>query len=129
MFWMSMHKHQTHDIFGDKLNQPWVFEIQIQAKRLPASIYLFQFIYGNTRTMCEICSKLSIKTSEQLIFPCRFFLTPTRAKTMIFLGDRYHFIKETKTLLSMAGCNTYVREVSGFWSEYNNINPQKSSKI
>ena len=31
MFWMSMHKHQTHDIFGDKLNQPWVFEIQIQA--------------------------------------------------------------------------------------------------
>ena len=31
----------------------------------PTGIYLLQFSNGNTRTMCKICSKLSIKTPEQ----------------------------------------------------------------
>ena len=31
---------------------------------LPAGIYLFEVNNGNTRTMCEICSKLTIKTRE-----------------------------------------------------------------
>ena len=31
----------------------------------PAGIYLFEVNNGNTRTMCEICSKLTIKTPEQ----------------------------------------------------------------
>ena len=31
----------------------------------PAGIYLFEDNNGNTRTMCEICSKLTIKTPEQ----------------------------------------------------------------
>ena len=31
----------------------------------PASIYLFKFNIKNTRTMCEICSKLTIKTPER----------------------------------------------------------------
>ena len=31
----------------------------------PAGIYLFKVKNRNTRTMCEICSKLTIKTPEQ----------------------------------------------------------------
>ena len=30
----------------------------------PAGIYLFKVNKGNSRTMCEICSKLIIKKSE-----------------------------------------------------------------
>ena len=33
-------------------------------KRWPAGIYLFRVNDGNTRTMCEICSKLTIKTRQ-----------------------------------------------------------------
>ena len=32
----------------------------------PTSIYLFKVSNGNTRTMCEICSKLTIKTPERV---------------------------------------------------------------
>ena len=32
---------------------------------IPASINLFEFNKRNSRTMCEICSKLTTKTSEQ----------------------------------------------------------------
>ena len=32
----------------------------------PADIYLLRFNSGNTRTMCEIGSKLTIKTQERL---------------------------------------------------------------
>ena len=31
----------------------------------PAGIYLFKINNGNTRTMCEICSKATIKTPER----------------------------------------------------------------
>ena len=31
----------------------------------PASIYLFKVNNGNTRTMCEPCSKLTIKSPER----------------------------------------------------------------
>ena len=31
----------------------------------PAGIFLFNVNYGNTRTMCEICSKLTLKTPER----------------------------------------------------------------
>ena len=31
----------------------------------PVSIYFFRSKNGNTRTMCEICSKLTIKTAEK----------------------------------------------------------------
>ena len=33
---------------------------------IPAGIYLFKVNNGNTRRMCEICSKLTIKTPERL---------------------------------------------------------------
>ena len=32
---------------------------------IPVGIYLFKVNYGNTRTMCEICLKLAIKTPER----------------------------------------------------------------
>ena len=35
------------------------------ASSYPASIYLFKVNNGNTRTMCEICTKLTIKTPER----------------------------------------------------------------
>ena len=30
----------------------------------PAGIYFFKFNNGNTRTMCETCSKLTMKTAK-----------------------------------------------------------------
>ena len=32
----------------------------------PSGIYLVNVHYGNTRRSCEICSKLSIKTTEKI---------------------------------------------------------------
>ena len=32
---------------------------------IPVGIYMFQFNIGNTRTRCEICSKVTIKTLER----------------------------------------------------------------
>ena len=37
---------------------------------IPAGIYLFNSLNGNTRTMCEICSKLTIKKPEQRHWRC-----------------------------------------------------------
>ena len=34
-------------------------------RKYPVGIYLFKFDSGNTRTMLEICSKLTIKKVEQ----------------------------------------------------------------
>ena len=34
--------------------------------KVTANIYLFKVINRNTRKKCEICSKLTIKTSERL---------------------------------------------------------------
>ena len=36
----------------------------------PACIVLFEVKKGNTRTMCEVCSKLTIKTPEQRQLRC-----------------------------------------------------------
>ena len=38
----------------------------------PASTYLFKVNNRNTRTMCEICSKLTIKTTERRQFWCLY---------------------------------------------------------
>ena len=35
------------------------------SKNSPAGVYLFKDNNGNTKAICEICSKLTIKTSEQ----------------------------------------------------------------
>ena len=37
----------------------------IGVKQIPAPIYLFKVNNGSFRKRCEICSKLTIKTSEQ----------------------------------------------------------------
>ena len=36
----------------------------------PAGIHLFEVKKGNTRTMCEVCSNLTIKTPEQRQLRC-----------------------------------------------------------
>ena len=36
----------------------------------PAGIYLFKVNNRNTRTTCEICPKLTIKTSDRRNIPC-----------------------------------------------------------
>ena len=44
------------------------FHLKLHKKvkeRAPAGIYLFKVNYRNTRTRCEICSKLTIKTPER----------------------------------------------------------------
>ena len=49
-----------------KSTDPKLFFARISKKRLiPAGIYLVKVINGNTRTRCEICSKLTIKTPER----------------------------------------------------------------
>ena len=65
------------DLLGFGCNQEkWNFTIQLEvsnqyAKKLlkvngnPASIYLLKVNNRKTRTKCEICSKLTIKTPEQ----------------------------------------------------------------
>ena len=42
-----------------------VRESEVYAKHIPAGIYLLKVNNRNTRTKCEICSKLTIKTSER----------------------------------------------------------------
>ena len=39
-------------------------------KKDPAGIYLLKVNIRNTRTSCEICSKLTIKTPERRQWPC-----------------------------------------------------------
>ena len=45
------------------------------ARLIPAGNYLFKVNHRNTRTTCEICSKLKIKTPErrQASFWCLYF--------------------------------------------------------
>ena len=51
----------TIQLAGD----PWN-SLTITAQGLsPVGIYLFKVNYRNIRTMCEICSKLTIKTPER----------------------------------------------------------------
>ena len=46
-----------------RIRGAWKFIIQSNlAKPIPASIYCSKSINTNTRTMCEICSKFTIKT-------------------------------------------------------------------
>ena len=37
-------------------------------RRYPTGIYLLKVNNGNTRSFCEICSKLTIKTPEQCLY-------------------------------------------------------------
>ena len=40
-------------------------ETRVPVTHYAAGIYLLKVNYGNTITMCEICSKLTIKTPER----------------------------------------------------------------
>ena len=56
-------------LFFIRLLLVWVFTMCAALLRItkinPVGIYLSKVNNGNTKTMCEICSKLTIKTPEQ----------------------------------------------------------------
>ena len=52
------------DLQRDVKNLHKINEIR-KRNATPGGIFLFKFNNGNTRTMCEICSKLTIKTPER----------------------------------------------------------------
>ena len=64
-------KSSTKNIFLDKLGEG----ISESDKTFPADIYLFKVNNRNTRTRCEICSKLTIKTTERRLasFWCLYY--------------------------------------------------------
>ena len=67
-----------------------------------ADIYLFRVKYGNTRTMCENCSKLTIKTS-----PERHIIDFTHCKFIIFVSDGDFLLLSTETFgLKKCYCRT-----------------------
>ena len=39
----------------------------LQGQKIPAGIYLLKLNNRKTKTMCEICSKLTIKTPETIV--------------------------------------------------------------
>ena len=43
----------------------YLLKINNKDNKVQTGIYLFKFNKGNTRTICKICSSLSIKTAEQ----------------------------------------------------------------
>ena len=47
-----------------KKNESMLFYIASNCNCIPAGIYLFKVNNRNTRTKCEICSQLTIKTPE-----------------------------------------------------------------
>ena len=47
----------------------WISLLSVRLQIYPAGIYLFKINNENTRTMCEICSKLTIKTPERRQWP------------------------------------------------------------
>ena len=60
--------------FGEIVGYAFKLKIRVSKKRyltqqmeafFPFDIYLFKVNNGNTSTMCEICSKLTIKTPER----------------------------------------------------------------
>ena len=52
-------KKQKNNIYRKKQSRYCIKTIQ------PAGIYFFKYSNGSTRSMCDICSKLTIKTPEQ----------------------------------------------------------------
>ena len=47
------------------VEKSWKFELNSWVENMIVSIYLFKINNGNTRTMCEIYSELTIKTTKQ----------------------------------------------------------------
>ena len=68
-----------------------------------ADIYLFKVKYGNTRTMCENCSKLTIKTPSERHHTIDF----THWKFIIFVSGSYLLLLLTETFgLLKFSCRT-----------------------
>ena len=62
---VKLEMYNTINFITQYFRSKLVFE-----KILPVSIYLFKFNNANMRTMCEICSKLTIKTPERHKLHC-----------------------------------------------------------
>ena len=56
------HNGVTNSSDGDDVNSNHITQC---SNKYPADIYLIKFNNRNNRKRCEICSKLTIKTSEQ----------------------------------------------------------------
>ena len=56
--------HKRHFEEKQLVREVFLGEV-LQQRNYPAGIYLFKANNRNTRTMCEICSKLTIKTPER----------------------------------------------------------------
>ena len=75
----------------------------------PTSIYLFKVSNGNTRTMCEICSKLTIKT-------------PERVTVSIVDFEQVNASRRIPILLSVSSVvviEVYVKSIGMTWSHVN----------
>ena len=68
IFWVLVNFHTNLPLYIS-LNNSMVVKTVLENIQvgvyIPASIYLFNVNNGHARTMCEICSNLSIKTSKQ----------------------------------------------------------------
>ena len=54
----------VHKTYNDILRSIWR-KTKVKQNLVTAGIYLFKANNENTRAMCEICSKLTIKTTER----------------------------------------------------------------
>ena len=61
--YLTVH-HKRHFEEKPLVREVFLGEV-LQQRNYPAGIYLFKANNRNTRTMCEICSKLTIKTPER----------------------------------------------------------------
>ena len=77
----------------------WIFVVAVFSANefagFPAGIYLFKFNNGNTRTMWEICSKLTIKTPRWRHFP---------AVSIGFLWKKERFFKNFLQVIKSFEC-------------------------
>ena len=56
--------NDTDDVL-DRRFFPFINRIYLPLTHFPAGIYLFKVNDGDTRTICEICSQLTMKISER----------------------------------------------------------------
>ena len=69
----SSYKNVFYTIITWHVELLWWY-ILIYFKPIPANICLFKVINRNTKKMCGICSKLTIKTTEKLKWHCSMLL-------------------------------------------------------
>ena len=66
----------------------------------PGGIYLFKFNNGNTRRMCEICSKLAIKTPERWHRSCVFIINLEQISSVVLVFPSRFAVEAILVLLN-----------------------------